>query len=620
MDKNCLETGKIWSRAGKFARGFLPGLALTTLLLLHFSAIAQSAGRVFVTGNPNDLRIAGNGYFMVHDPVAGSYYFTRQGQFQIDPIGYFVNLAGERLECADPLQPNFIYDLNVHKTVWTTAPLERYWITTNGQAWAQCADGSQAIVGQIVLESFSNPESLGAWLNGLWTWPTNGTSQMSLPGTNGLGTIVTGEFELPLPRLHLSAVDHSPADSGPGFFTATGLPTDLALFGSGYFMLRETNSNTLYATRAGAFFVDTNGYLVNFGQMRVQGYTDGSLSATGDIQILPRYDTAWQTGRMTSGFAIDRFGTVNVSLNDGEQLTVGQLLLANCPHPESLTFTNFSVCRIDTNAQAWTLWLPPSSLFQGPVESGAVEANTVDQAIASVRQHFNYLRQGAIHATTNPTDLAISAPTHFFIVRDPAADVSYATRYGAFHLDAQNWLVTSNGFRVQGYADTSLATVGDIRVDTNGAATAAPISNFSIQSSGQILVTLTSGETFVRGQILLQRIPYVQELIPASGLLYSNVAAAAVFPMESSFTGGPPVIAEALETPDFGPSPLSVPPQTGLRVLVTELAFGAVLQSSSDLVNWTDVQPLDWNVAQEAEYFETNPVTTGSKFFRIKAD
>ncbi len=222
--------------------------------------------------------------------------------------------------------------------------------------------------------------------------------------------------------------------------------------------------------------------------------------------------------------------------------------------------------------------------------------------------------------STNLTDLAIPAPTHFFIVRDPAANISYATRYGAFHLDAQNWLVNTNGFRVQGYSDSSLTTVGDIRVNTNGATTSAPIANFNIQSSGQIYVTLTSGETFIRGQILLQRIPYVQELIPAGGTLFSNVAAAAIFPLESPFTGAPPVITGALETLDFGPSPLSVPPKTGLRVLVTEMAFGGVLQSSGDLVNWADVQPIGGNMAQEAEYYETNPMTTGSKFFRIKAD
>ncbi len=351
MVKNILETGTFRSRAEKIAGSFLPGLTLAMLLLIHFSSFAQSSGRIFVTGAQSDMRIAGKGYFIVHDPMSGDSYFTRQGQFRVDMNGYFITYSGERLECADPLQPNLVHDLNVTQPVWTTAPIDRYWITTAGEFFVHCADGSQGVVGQIVLENFSNPESLGPWLGGLWTWPTNGTSQTSIPGTNGLGTIVTGEFELPLPRLHLSSVEKSGAGSGQGFFADTGLPTDLALFGGGFFMLRDTNSNALYATRAGTFFVDTNGYLVNYAQMRVQGYNDMFLAGTGDIQILPSYDAAWQTGLPTKSFYIDKFGVVIVSLNDGERMAVGQLLLANCPHPESLVFTNFNICAINTNMQ-----------------------------------------------------------------------------------------------------------------------------------------------------------------------------------------------------------------------------------------------------------------------------
>lgn len=616
MDKKTLFSEGFRFNAEKFAGSFLPGLLLAAFWLIQSACFAQSSGRVIVTGIPSNMRISGAGYFIVGDPESNEYYFTRQGQFSVDLGGNFVTPTGERLQCADPLLPGFVYDLNIRRRYWTTAEVERFWITPDGQAWSRCADGSQGIVGQILLEKFSNPESLGPWFGGLWTWATNGSIAMSMPGTNGLGIIVPEEIELPLPRLQLTSAKE-PSGGVGGSIADTGIATDLMPTGNGFFVLRDTNSDALYATRAGIFFMDTNGYLINHAHMRVQGYNVEGGTAIGDIQILSSYEHQFSGVVPTQYFNIDRSGRVTVSLLNGEWHTIGRVLLATCPHPESLVFTNFSSARIDMNAQLWAMWLAPGGLFQEPLLPGVVALKSVDNAIVSVRQHFNFLRQGVIRFTTNTTDLAISAPTHCFIVRDPAANISYATRVGAFHLDTQSWLVNSNGFRVQGYADAALTCLGDLRVDTNGAATAAPIEQISIQSDGKISVMLANGETFVRGQVLLQRIPCPHELVSAGGDLYTNVTvASASSPLAAAYVS-PILISQALETPDFGPSPLSLPPTNGLRIFATQLAGSGTLQSSGDLKNWTDVKLLGGNIAQEAEYFETNPVS-GKKFYRIK--
>jgi flagellar hook protein FlgE len=76
-----------------------------------------------------------------------------------------------------------------------------------------------------------------------------------------------------------------------GALTATGLATDLALEGSGYFVLRGNHNgiNAQFYTRAGQFTVDKTGYLVNLEGLRVQGYQAdprGAVQATlGDLQI-----------------------------------------------------------------------------------------------------------------------------------------------------------------------------------------------------------------------------------------------------------------------------------------------------------------------------------------------
>src|ERR1700722_6844648 len=66
-----------------------------------------------------------------------------------------------------------------------------------------------------------------------------------------------------------------------GALSTTGISSDLAVSGNGFFMVRDTLTSAQYATRAGAFSVDANGYLVTDTGERVQGYSDSGLSTLG---------------------------------------------------------------------------------------------------------------------------------------------------------------------------------------------------------------------------------------------------------------------------------------------------------------------------------------------------
>ena len=77
-----------------------------------------------------------------------------------------------------------------------------------------------------------------------------------------------------------------------GAVKQTGVRTDLAIAGEGYFLVKNATTNQLYASRAGDFRIDKNGFLVTNGGHRVQGnhqlapaYTDAEKSAVGDIAI-----------------------------------------------------------------------------------------------------------------------------------------------------------------------------------------------------------------------------------------------------------------------------------------------------------------------------------------------
>ena len=143
---------------------------------------------------------------------------------------------------------------------------------------------------------------------------------------------------------------------------------------------------------------------------------------------------------------------------------------------------------------------------------------------ATVRSLF---MQGTLSRTLVPTDVAIEGDG-FFMVRDPISGNTFATRAGAFDVDSQGFLVTSDGLRVQGYSDAALTTRGDLRIDDTGkpAGDTGVYQRFNIDTEGRINVALNNGTTFVRGQILLQKFQNPNALVKEGSNLFSSMDAA----------------------------------------------------------------------------------------------
>lgn len=72
---------------------------------------------------------------------------------------------------------------------------------------------------------------------------------------------------------------------GQGNIDSTGQPYDMAIDGSGFFIVRDSSNNATYATRAGDFRADASGFLTTADGMRVQGEIPGSPGVSSDIQI-----------------------------------------------------------------------------------------------------------------------------------------------------------------------------------------------------------------------------------------------------------------------------------------------------------------------------------------------
>ena len=68
-----------------------------------------------------------------------------------------------------------------------------------------------------------------------------------------------------------------------GGLVGTGVVTDLGVSGDGFFIVRDPVNGAQFATRAGTFRLDANGYLTNDIGLHVQGFSDGASTTRGEI-------------------------------------------------------------------------------------------------------------------------------------------------------------------------------------------------------------------------------------------------------------------------------------------------------------------------------------------------
>lgn len=181
--------------------------------------------------------------------------------------------------------------------------------------------------------------------------------------------------------------------------------------------------------------------------------------------------------------------------------------------------------------------------------------------LAGVSSNFS---QGTLTSTGSNTDLGVSG-NGFFRVRDTTNNVDYVSRSGDFRLDDQGFLVTSDGFRVQGLSDgaatydatdvggvltytktaTAPVAVGDVKIDfnvaigtgltnsTGGSFTDAQVTaskptmrSFTIDQLGNVVIGLSNGDAFIRGRVMLQNFNDPNALTREGKNLFSGLEAA----------------------------------------------------------------------------------------------
>jgi len=212
---------------------------------------------------------------------------------------------------------------------------------------------------------------------------------------------------------------------------------------------------------------------------------------------------------------------------------------------------------------------PASSPSDGNGSNSSASQIGMGVEISGIQSKF---LQGAISTTGQTTDLAIEGEG-FFQVRNVPNNTVFATRAGDFRRDDRAYLVTNDGYRVQGLAGGSASwvatatvsatgernvtfektdlpptAVGDIQLSytptfANGLLTnstsgiytdqelldlAPTLGPFTISQGGEIKATLSTGDEITLGQIMLMNFQDPTALTREGANLYSGFEAAGV--------------------------------------------------------------------------------------------
>lgn len=147
-----------------------------------------------------------------------------------------------------------------------------------------------------------------------------------------------------------------------GFQQTTNNPLDLAIEGDGMFVLQETGGTTYY-TRAGNFYLDDNGDVVNSNGLYLQGL-DGNINIPANAE----------------SFSIQTDGTVNYINETGGTEEAGQIGLASFSNPAGLQKDGSNLYLDSPNAGLVEGLVTPETDGAASIISGSLEMSNVDLA------------------------------------------------------------------------------------------------------------------------------------------------------------------------------------------------------------------------------------------------
>jgi len=171
------------------------------------------------------------------------------------------------------------------------------------------------------------------------------------------------------------------SDWSAGVINPTGISSNLAINGNGFFVVQDPNTSAQYVTQDGTFSINTNGQLVTSTGMLVMGANTAGSPPSGLGALLINTtgmpSTSSPTATMTS-YSINNQGIITVNLSDGTSFARGQVLLQNFTNPQALTSAGNNLYSNTAAAGGLAAPTTPGSSSLGTIQSGALELSNVD--------------------------------------------------------------------------------------------------------------------------------------------------------------------------------------------------------------------------------------------------
>jgi flagellar hook protein FlgE len=317
-----------------------------------------------------------------------------------------------------------------------------------------------------------------------------------------LGTTGSGD---PIQEGAGTEVSAMPALFTQGSITSTGVPSDAAIQGSGFFVVQNSDG-TLNYTRAGDFTVDNNNYLVTQDGQQVLGYPAVNGVVNTGAGIAPLQMGAGTISPPTATTSVALSTNLNAAANVGDTFSTPVTVYDSLGATHTLTF-NFT----NTGPGAWSY--------------------TITIPAADVGQNGNPVQLATGNLTFDSNGNLATPAANVAGITLPAGD-KFAD--GATGLNFTWQLYNANGTSTLTQVAAASSTSG---INANGASSGT-LESYTIGSDGTITGSFSNGQTQALGQIALANFGNEEGLQLDGATDYSPTLASGAAVVGVAGTGG----------------------------------------------------------------------------------
>jgi len=294
-------------------------------------------------------------------------------------------------------------------------------------------------------------------------------------------------------------------DFTQGSISSTGSATDMAINGSGFFVLSGGGAGAGFEyTRAGDFTTDANGDLITQSGLNVMGYpsTNGVANTNAPLTAINIPIGHVQAASATANMSMTANLNPAIDNSLSYQLTIYDSL--GEPHQATVTFAPTAVA----NTWDYSVALPASDFTSGtstPV-TGTISFDATG-VLTTVTP-----ASGSAQTVGTGTGETSSIALGFTGLADGSNDLSF------------NWnLLNSSGNPTITQMDTSAASA--VSASSQDGHASGQYQSFAIGSDGTITATFSNGEKENVGQIALANVPNLQGLRSVGNQAYVTTLA-----------------------------------------------------------------------------------------------